>query len=132
MHEDMMIDTADNERQEPTQRRSALVSQWLAKVKHAKKFHEKSFKQMRTDMDAVLNGYDEKNWSGDNYVANILQRHVQQRTAALYAKTPRQSPSGATVCRMRFGMVSLTHWLKPLWPLRHLLKTDCLCRQKPR
>jgi len=89
MNEEMMIDTADEERQEPTQRRSALVSQWLAKVKHAKKFHEKSFKQMRTDMDAVLNGYDAKNWSGDNYVANILQRHVQQRTAALYAKNPK-------------------------------------------
>ena len=89
MNEEMMIDTADEERQEPTQRRSALVSQWLAKVKHAKKFHEKSFKQMRTDMDAVLNGYDSKDWSGDNYVANILQRHVQQRTAALYAKNPK-------------------------------------------
>jgi len=89
MHEDMMIDTADEEKPKPTQRRTALVSQWLSKIKHAKKFHEKSFKQMRSDMDAVLNGYDQKDWSNENYVANILQRHVQQRTASLYAKNPK-------------------------------------------
>ena len=89
MHEDMMIDTADEEKPKPTHRRTALVSQWLSKIKHAKKFHEKSFKQMRSDMDAVLNGYDQKDWSNENYVANILQRHVQQRTASLYAKNPK-------------------------------------------
>lgn len=89
MNEEMTIVTTDVERPEPTQRRKALVSQWLAKVKHAKTFHEKAFKQMRRDMDAALNGYDDTKWSGDNYVANILQRHVQQRTAALYAKNPK-------------------------------------------
>ena len=90
MHEEMMIDTTDEERSEPTQRRTALVNQWLAKVKHAKKFHEKSFKQMRTDMDAVLNGYDEKNWSADNYVANILQPTFSNARLLFTLKTPRQ------------------------------------------
>ena len=89
MHEEMTIVTTDVERPEPTERRKALVKQWLAKVKHAKNFHEKAFKQMRKDMDAALNGYDDTNWSDDQYVANILQRHVQQRTAALYAKNPK-------------------------------------------
>jgi len=89
MHEEMAIVTTDVERPEPTERRKKLVTQWLAKVKHAKTFHEKAFKQMRKDMDAALNGYDDSQWSGDNYVANILQRHVQQRTASLYAKNPK-------------------------------------------
>ena len=89
MNEEMTIVTTDVEQPEPTQRRKALVSQWLAKVKAAKQFHEKAFKTMRRDMDATLNGYDDTKWSGDNYVANILQRHVQQRTAALYAKNPK-------------------------------------------
>jgi hypothetical protein len=89
MHEEMTIVTTDVERPEPTERRKALVKRWLAKVKHAKTFHEKAFKQMRKDMDAALNGYDDTNWSDDQYVANILQRHVQQRTAALYAKNPK-------------------------------------------
>lgn len=89
MNEEMTIVTTDVERPEPTARRKALVNQWLAKVKHAKGFHEKAFKQMRRDMDAALNGYEDDKWSGDNYVANILQRHVQQRTAQLYAKNPK-------------------------------------------
>ena len=44
---------------------------------------------MRRDMDAALNGYDDTQWSKEQYVANILQRHVQQRTAQLYAKNPK-------------------------------------------
>ena len=44
---------------------------------------------MIRDMDAALNGFDDKSWSDDQYVANILQRHVQQRTAQLYAKNPK-------------------------------------------
>ena len=85
----MTIDTADVDKPEPTERRKALVNQWLAKIKHAKEFHKKSFTTMKRDMDAALNGFEDTKWSEENYVANILQRHVQQRTAQLYAKNPK-------------------------------------------
>jgi len=88
MDEEMTIVSVEEEKKEPTERRKRLVSQWISKVKKAKQFHSDSFKQMKRDMDAALKGYDDKDWSGDNYVANILQRHVQQRTATLYAKNP--------------------------------------------
>lgn len=90
MHDEMLIVATDeSEKPEPSERRKKLVTAWQAKLKAAKGFHEKSFKQMRRDMDAALNGFDDKQWSEEQYVANILQRHVQQRTAALYAKNPK-------------------------------------------
>ena len=90
MHEEMLIVATDaSEKPEPTERRKKLVSEWMAKLKQAEGFHEKAFKEMKRDMDAALNGFDDTAWSEDQYVANILQRHVQQRTAALYAKNPK-------------------------------------------
>ena len=89
MHEEITIVSAETEKPEPTERRKKLVTSLLAKVKKAEKFHEKSYKNMVRDMNAALNGYDDKSWSADQYVANILQRHVQQRTATLYAKNPK-------------------------------------------
>lgn len=90
MHDEMLIVATDeSEKPEPSERRKKLVTAWQAKLKAAKGFHEKAFKQMRRDMDAALNGFDDKQWSEEQYVANILQRHVQQRTAALYAKNPK-------------------------------------------
>lgn len=93
MHNEEMliIETEKVEKPEPEARRKALVNNLTANIKNAKKFHEKAFKQMRRDMDAALNGYDDTAWSKDQYIANILQRHVQQRTAALYAKNPKAS-----------------------------------------
>ena len=91
-HDEMLIvATEEVEKKEPEQRRKALVNNLTANIKNAKKFHEDPFKQMRRDMDAALNGFDDTAWSKDQYVANILQRHVQQRTASLYAKNPKAS-----------------------------------------
>ena len=74
---------------EPIQRRKALVSRWQSQVKSAKSFHEKSFKQMKSDMDAVFRGFSDTGWGEDKYIANLLHRHVIQRTASLYAKNPK-------------------------------------------
>lgn len=74
---------------EPTQRRRALVSEVQSRVENAKAYHNKAFKQMRSDMKAAYNGFKDSEWDDHRYVANILQRHVQQRTAALYAKNPK-------------------------------------------
>jgi archaellum component FlaC len=84
----MEVTVIEEKKPEPSERRKALVSDLTARIKSAKAFHEKPFKQMFKDMDAALKGFDDAEWNDTNYVANILQRHVQQRTAALYAKNP--------------------------------------------
>ena len=111
MHEDeMTIVAVEEEDTEPTMRRKALVSHWLELLHTAKGYHESAFRQMKTDMDSAYRGYDPKKWDDDNYVANILQRHVQQRTASLYAKNPK------AVCKRRQRMdfqFSFIQWLFP-------------------
>lgn len=84
----MEVTVVEEKKPEPSERRKALVSDLIARIKTAKAFHEKPFKQMFKDMDAALKGFDDAEWNDTNYVANILQRHVQQRTASLYAKNP--------------------------------------------
>lgn len=67
----------------------AAVSRWLAKVQAAEKFHDDAFKKMRKNMDLARLGAD-GGWIADgNYVANIIQRHINQSVASLYAKNPR-------------------------------------------
>ena len=46
----------EEEDKEPTLRREALVNTLIEKVKAAKDYHEKSFKQMKVDMDAAYKG----------------------------------------------------------------------------
>ena len=69
--------------------RAALVKELLDKVKGAKKHFEKPFKRMREDMLFAANRNGEQ-WGGneEKYVANITQRHIQQKVATLYAKNP--------------------------------------------
>ena len=89
----MVVATTEEEKPEPTQRRKNLVSDLQSRVQNAKGFHEKAFECMKEDMEAVYNGFVSKDYSNEFYVANILQRHVQQRTAALYAKNPKAVPT---------------------------------------
>ena len=77
------------EKPDPPERRRSLVAELQQRVRGAKGFHDKAFKQMKEDMKAAYNGFNDREWDSNRYVANILQRHVQQRTAALYAKNPR-------------------------------------------
>jgi hypothetical protein len=72
------------------QSRKSLVSEWCSKVNRAKKHWNEAHKRMREDMDFFMG----KQWpfpkeNEDRYVANIVQRHVQQRVASLYAKNPK-------------------------------------------
>ena len=83
------VEVVAEEDKEPTLRREALVSLLIERVKTAKEYHSKAFKQMKIDMDAVYKGYTGNNWDDERYVANILQRHVHQRCSALYAKNPK-------------------------------------------
>jgi len=78
-----------DEDKEVRQSRQNLVTELLERIKTGKGDHKKAFERMKSDMDLVFYGYDPKEWSEDKYSVNLAQRHVQQRTAALYAKNPR-------------------------------------------
>jgi hypothetical protein len=69
--------------------RQKFVGDLLGRVDSAKSDHKNAFERMKRDMDMVFKGFDPANWDDSKYVVNIAQRHVQQRTAALYAKNPR-------------------------------------------
>ena len=76
---------------EPSEARRALVKRLNETVKADHEHWSPRFERMREDMEFVRG----KQWEGqsdtrreERYVANITQRHVQQRVAALYAKDP--------------------------------------------
>lgn len=73
---------------DPSRARKALVDAWQDRIKKAKKHHEKYFTRMQQDQRFASG----KQWPNDpemaKYVVNICGRHVQQKTAALYAKNP--------------------------------------------
>ena len=75
---------------EQTVSRRALVREWQDRVMRGKKHWEAPHKRMREDMDFLMG----KQWpwhseTDDRYVCNLVQRHVQQRVASLYAKNPK-------------------------------------------
>ena len=68
----------------------ALVKEWQGRVVRSKKHWELAFRHMGEDTDFYMG----KQWphgrnNDDRYVANLVQRHVQTRVAALYAKNPK-------------------------------------------
>jgi hypothetical protein len=81
---------------DPEPNRRALVKRWTSLVTAAKEHWKQDFKRMRSNMDFVHgNQWSNDNESKDKYVANIVQRHLQQKVAALYAKNPK------AVCKRR-------------------------------
>lgn len=85
----MTIVATGGDADEPTQRRQQLVKDVLARVNAGKTHFKDVFDRMLRDMDMALRGYDDKDWDKTRYSANLINRHVQQRTAALYAKNPK-------------------------------------------
>lgn len=69
-----------------------LVKKLIKEVKSDKRFFEKAFERMQRDMMLATYGRD-KTWSEKKYTANIIGRHVKQKTATLYAKNPRVKAS---------------------------------------
>ena len=76
--------------------RTQLVKQWQDRLSTAKQYWAEDFRRMRENMRFA--GGEQWPGDGDFYVANITQRHLQQRTAALYAKNPQ------IVCKKRKRM----------------------------
>lgn len=83
---------------DPDDQRAKLVGELCAWAKSTKEFRSKTFSRMRRDIEFVRPG---RQWKHQNravttddsvfdapYEANLVQRHVQQRVAALYAKNP--------------------------------------------
>ena len=68
--------------------RRKLVERICGDVAAAKKHFNGDFAQMLEDMDIVREGRP-KRWPKSNYIVNITQRYIRQKTAHLYAKNPR-------------------------------------------
>lgn len=72
----------------------ALVKQWTAKIKAAKKRFEPDFQRMLKNMEFCA-GYQ---WEGQEalhtkqYVANITLREISQKVSTLYARDPQAVP----------------------------------------
>lgn len=66
----------------------ALVTKIHNIIKADKKHFKKTFSRMKKDMFMAMWGRD-PDWPEANYKANIVGRHIGQKTATLYAKNPR-------------------------------------------
>src|SRR5690554_3843806 len=75
----------------PDEATKQLVGVWAGRVKRAKAHHADAFERMREDMRFArgLQWADQKDLKDSRYVANIVQRHLRQREAALYARNPK-------------------------------------------
>jgi hypothetical protein len=74
---------------EVSDERRALVERWQSEVRQDKAHHDKAFKQMREDMQVATYGASEQWVDQGNYVVPVVQRHVNQAVAQLYAKNPK-------------------------------------------
>lgn len=73
---------------EPHEARTALVKRWQKRIAAAKKKHAEPFKRIRKDLKFLAGRQWSDTDTDDRYMANIVQRHIAQRVAALYAKNP--------------------------------------------
>lgn len=74
--------------------RANLVKELLKWVKDTKEYRKQRYQKMRDDMSFARPGNQWKataNTAADDrpYEANLVQRHIQQRVSALYAKNPK-------------------------------------------
>lgn len=81
-------EAAANGQRVPDEAEEKLVGKLTKRIREDRKRHEKAFKLMREDMQIARRGAPET-WPKNHYVANITGRHVNQKTAALYAKNPK-------------------------------------------
>ena len=76
---------------DPPEPRRQLVARWNQRLERARRVWEPTFRRMRRNMDFAFGKQWESTthqYQDDRYVANIALRHVQQRTASLYASNP--------------------------------------------
>lgn len=69
----------------------AAVSDWISKIDDAEEHWKKPFKQIKVNQDLAAKGA-EKKWVEDGcFRVPILNRHINQSVAVLYARNPRAS-----------------------------------------
>lgn len=81
---------SEAEQPEVSEARAALVKEWCARVKEGKAHPPtaRAFKQMKKNQEFAAYGA-EKDWvAADKYVVPIINRHINQAVAQLYAKNP--------------------------------------------
>jgi hypothetical protein len=69
--------------------RTALVGKWVERIKASKKHFKDDFKRMDKCMQLAAEGADEAWVKDEKYVVAIINRHINQAVAQLYAKDPR-------------------------------------------
>jgi len=70
--------------------RKELVQKIIGDVVYSRDVYFKDeYQQMRDDMQFAYDGCTPEWKEAGNYTANIVQRHISQKTASLYAKNPR-------------------------------------------
>lgn len=77
----------DNPRQ-PDSAEIKLSGRICERIRKDKQHHKKAFERMRRDTRIARRGAPD-DWPEDHYVANITGRHINHKTAALYAKNPK-------------------------------------------
>lgn len=85
------ITTSGMERKAPdvSPERSALLTKWQTRITAAKSHWKDDFDRMRENQKFLRGAQWDGKEDGDKYTANICQRHIGQRVAALYAKNPK-------------------------------------------
>ena len=72
----------------PDEAERRLVGRITERIRADKAHFKKSFDRMRRDMKIARRGAPD-GWPEGAYIANITNRHINQKTAALYAKNPK-------------------------------------------
>lgn len=78
------------EEPEPSQREH--IKKWIKNIEEAEGYFDKPMKRIKKDMEYAFKGCDPDRWDPDEeYTVPLVQRHLNQAVAALYAKNPKAS-----------------------------------------
>lgn len=66
----------------------ALVDRWCTRIRASKQYFKDDYNRMREDMQFARAGADREWIAAGNYVVPIINRHINQAVAQLYAKRP--------------------------------------------
>lgn len=81
--------TVQRETPEIVESRRKLVARWQTEIKADKDYFDKPFKRMRESQEYARLGATQAWVDGDNYTVPIINRHINQAVASLYAKNPK-------------------------------------------
>ncbi len=81
-----VVNMIQREAPEVDEARAALVKKKIQEIQESKAHHDPVFRRMRRDMELARKGHE---WdSEEEYVANMILRHLKNQVSSLYAKNP--------------------------------------------